>query len=94
VRRSHFRSQFDDALKFADRRIQIAGALGLQSGVDMYFELRRRLERQQQRNCRDHSGSLTITIRSAAIFSSTCFAPLGQTISTVASLSDPKPKCT
>src|ERR1700724_881322 len=86
--------QFYDALEFADGRIQIPDALGSQSGVDMLLQLRRNLQRQQQGDYRDHSGSFTVTIRSTATFCRTCFVPPGQTISTVGSCSDPNPKCT
>ena len=94
VSRRQARRELHDALELAHGGIQISGALGVEPGVDMPLQLGRGLQCYQQRHEGDHSVSLTVTIRSTAIFSSTCFFPPGHMISTVASFSDPMPKCT
>ena len=51
VRRRQPRCKFGNAFEFANGRIQVAGALGIQPGFDVLFELGRRLPCQQQYDC-------------------------------------------
>jgi hypothetical protein len=76
------------------RGFEISGCFGFQTSFHMLAQLRRYLKSDYQEQERDHSGSFTVTILSAVRSGIRWRWPLGQSISTVARVSLPRPKCT
>ena len=93
VRGGQVRRQFRRAFELADRRIEVSRGFGLQPCLDVLPQLRRDLERQEEHQRGNHSGSFTVRTRSTAMLSRTCRVPLGHRISTVARVAAPRPKC-